>query len=88
MIKLSDKTKVWAKATAIRCVRQFFFTMAGFVPAGTLVTDLDWKVIFLSCFSSSVVAFIACVVAGLPEIDVETEDMPDIYEVSEEEEIE
>lgn len=61
------------KATSIRCVRTFLTTIAGCWTAGTLITDLDWRAIFLGAFSATVYIFLLCLIAGLPEVDPDAE---------------
>lgn len=81
------------KATAIRCARSFISVIMGCWTAGQLITEVDWKVTLLSAFSTTVYIFLACILAGLPEVqladtlyslDNEGEIDPD-YEVEEDE---
>ena len=56
------------KATAIRCARSFISVIMGVWTAGTLITEIDWKTTLLAAFSTTVYIFLACVLAGLPEV--------------------
>lgn len=58
------------KATAIRCVRSFISVIMGCWTAGQLITEVDWKVTLLSAFSTTVYIFLACILAGLPEVQL------------------
>lgn len=56
------------KATLIRCIRTFLTTLIGFWTAGTLITEVDWRMAFLTSFSSTVYILILCIIAGIPEV--------------------
>ena len=60
--------KLFWKATGIRCLRTFLTTILGMWTADTLITDIDWKAMLLSAFSTTVYIFIVCVIGGLPEV--------------------
>ena len=60
--------KEFWKATGIRCLRSFISVIMGGWTAGTLITEVDWKLTFLAAFSTTVYIFLACVLAGLPEV--------------------
>ena len=36
--------------------------------AGQLITEVDWKFLLMSAFSSAVYSFLTSIVAGLPEV--------------------
>lgn len=56
------------KATAVRCARSFISVIMGVWTVDTLVTEIDWKATLLAAFSTTVYIFLACVLAGLPEV--------------------
>lgn len=60
--------KEFWKATAIRCARSFISVIMGVWTVDTLVTDIDWKATLLAAFSTTVYIFLACILAGLPEV--------------------
>jgi len=60
--------KEFWKATGIRCLRSFISVIMGGWTAGTLITEVDWKLTFLAAISTTVYIFLACVLAGLPEV--------------------
>ena len=64
------KTHFW-KATGIRCLRTFLTTILGVWTADTLITDIDWKAMLLSAFSTTGYIFIVCVIGGLPEVKLQ-----------------
>lgn len=83
---MNEKLKIWARATAVRCLRTFCTTVIGLFPAGTLITQVDWRFVLVSAVSSTFLIFLMCVVSGLPEVDLMTEDVPDEIEAEEEDE--
>ena len=60
--------KEFWKATGIRCLRSFISVVMGVWTAGTLITEVDWKTTLLAAFSTTVYIFLACILAGLPEV--------------------
>ena len=62
------------KYTLIRCVRTFLTTLIGFWTAGTLITEVDWRMAFLTSFSATVYILIICIIAGIPEVPNEAVD--------------
>lgn len=68
------RSKKWWEATAIRCLRTFLTSILGFWTAGTLVTDLDWRLLLLSATSATIYIFLLCLIAGLPEVTEDGED--------------
>ena len=63
------RRKLFIKATAIRAIKTFLQTILGVWTAGTLITDIDWKVTLLAATSAAVYSILTSVIAGLPEVD-------------------
>ena len=60
------------KATAIRCARSFISVILGFQTGGVvLVTEVDWNLALLTAFSTTFWIFLACILAGLPEVKLQ-----------------
>lgn len=59
------------KATGIRCLRSFISVIMGVYTAGTLITEIDWKTTLLAAFSTTFYIFLVCILAGLPEVQLE-----------------
>lgn len=66
-------------------IRTFLTTILGFFTAGTLITEVDWRLAFLTATSATIYVLILCILAGLPEVKPADELLDD--EVDEEEEI-
>lgn len=56
------------KATMVRCLRTFLTTLIGFWTAGTLITDVDWRMAFMTAASATVYILLLCIIAGIPEV--------------------
>ena len=81
------------KAAGIRAFRTFLQVILAVWTAGQLITEVDWKFLLMSAFSSAVYSLLTSILAGLPEVqladtlyslDNEGEIDPD-YEVEEDE---
>lgn len=64
-------TKEFWKAALIRAARTFLQVVLAVWTAGTLITDVDWKFLFLSAFSAAVYSLLTSLLAGLPEVKLE-----------------
>lgn len=82
------------KAAGIRALRTFIQVILAVWTAGQLITEVDWKFLLMSAFSSAVYSLLTSILSGLPEVqladtlyslDNEGEIDPD-YEVDEEDE--
>jgi len=56
------------KAAAIRSLRTFIQVILAVWTAGQLITEVDWKFLLLSAFSSAVYSLLTSILAGLPEV--------------------
>ena len=65
-------TKAFWKATAIRCARSFLSIILGAQTSNNLmITDIDWRSTLIAATTSTFFIFIACLLAGLPEVNLE-----------------
>ncbi len=83
------------KAALIRAVRTFLQVILAVWTAGQLITEVDWKFLLLSAFSSAVYSLLTSILAGLPEVnltktlydldnDPEEDDEDDAYDPADE----
>ena len=84
------------KAALIRAVRTFLQVILAVWTAGQLITEVDWKFLLLSAFSSAVYSLLTSVLAGLPEVNLtqtlydldndpeEDDDEDDVYDPADE----
>lgn len=56
------------KAAGIRAFRTFLQVILAVWTAGQLITEVDWKFLLMSAFSSAVYSLLTSVLAGLPEV--------------------
>ena len=56
------------KAAGIRALRTFIQVILAVWTAGQLITEVDWKFLLLSAFSSAVYSLLTSILAGLPEV--------------------
>ncbi len=67
-MKISDKTKKWLKAAAVRTVKTMAETAIALIGTNTMgITDVDWLGVLSACALSGVVTILTCV-KGLPEV--------------------
>ena len=59
------------KAALIRAVRTFLQVILAVWTAGQLITEVDWKFLLLSAFSSAVYSLLTSVLAGLSEVGLQ-----------------
>ena len=61
--------KQFWKATAIRAIRTFLQVVLAVWTAGTLITEVDWKMLLLSAVSASIYSVLTSLLTGLPEVE-------------------
>lgn len=63
-------TKEFWKAAGIRAFRTFLQVILAVWTAGQLITEVDWKFLLMSAFSSAVYSLLTSILAGLPEVQL------------------
>ena len=61
--------KQFWKAIAIRAIRTFLQVVLAVWTAGTLITEVDWKMLLLSAVSASIYSVLTSLLTGLPEVE-------------------
>lgn len=64
-------TKEFWVAAGYRALRTFLQVILAVWTAGQLITQVDWKFVLLSAFSSAVYSLLTSIVAGIPEVQLE-----------------
>lgn len=77
--------KAFWKATGIRCARSFLSVVLGAQAGSNLITEIDWKATLILATSTTFWIFLACIMAGLPEVDHVAQDNGYAEEEDEEE---
>lgn len=67
-IRRKNMNKDFWKAAGIRAFRTFLQVILAVWTAGQLITEVDWKFLLLSAFSSAVYSMLTSILAGLPEV--------------------
>ena len=67
-IRRKNMNKDFWKAAGIRAFRTFLQVILAVWTAGQLITEVDWKFLLLSAFSSAVYSMMTSILAGLPEV--------------------
>ncbi len=62
--------KEFWRATGVRALRTFLQAVLAIWTAGQLITQVDWKFLLLSAFSSALYSMLTSIVTGLPEVDI------------------
>lgn len=57
------------KATGYRALRTFLQVILAVWTAGQLITEVDWRFVLLSAFSSAVYSVLTSIATGLPEVE-------------------
>ena len=65
----SITSKEFWKATGIRCARSFISVVLGAQAGSNLITEIDWKSTLILATSTTFWIFLACILAGLPEVE-------------------
>ena len=70
-MKISDKTKKWLNAAAVRTVKTMAETAIALIGTNTMgITDVDWLGVLSACALSGVVTILTCI-KGLPEVKID-----------------
>ena len=65
---MSDKTKKWIKAAAVRAVKTMAQTFIATVGSAAVLAAVDWKVVVSATVLAGILS-VATSVAGLPEVE-------------------
>lgn len=63
-----DKAKRWFLAAGIRAIRTFAQTAASLVTVGTILSDIEWKLVFSAAAVAAIYSLLTSL-GGLPEIE-------------------
>ena len=65
---MSNKTKTWIKAAAVRAIKTVAQTAVGVIGASALITEVDFLVVLSASALAGLVSLLTSV-AGLPEVE-------------------
>ena len=66
-ISMSNKTKIWIKAAAVRAIKTVAQTAVGVIGASALITEVDFLVVLSASALAGLISLLTSV-AGLPEV--------------------
>ena len=67
-VTMSNKTKIWIKAAAVRAIKTVAQTAVGVIGASALITEVDFLVVLSASALTGLVSLLTSV-AGLPEVE-------------------
>ncbi|WP_233131275.1 holin [Ileibacterium valens] len=67
-VTMSNKTKIWIKAAAVRAIKTVAQTAVGVIGASALITEVDFLVVLSASALAGLVSLLTSV-AGLPEVE-------------------
>lgn len=65
---MSDKTKKWIKAAAVRAIKTMAQTFIATIGSAAVLAAVDWKVVVSATVLAGILS-VATSVAGLPEVE-------------------
>ena len=69
-MKISDKTKKWLKAAAVRAIKTVAETAIATIGTSAILSAVDWKVVISASLLSGLLSLLISV-KGLPEVKTE-----------------
>lgn len=82
---MSDKTKIWLRCAGIRAIKTMAQTAVAMIGTAAVMSSVDWKMVASASILAGILSMLTSV-AGLPEVEHETEDIPDEIIAEEEDE--
>lgn len=68
-MEVMNNIEFW-KAAGVRAFRTFLQVILAVWTAGQLITEVDWKFLLMSAFSSAVYSLLTSILSGLPEVQL------------------
>lgn len=66
---MSDKTRSWLKAAAVRAIKTVAQTAIASIGTSAILSDVNWAVVISASVLSGILSVLTSVVTGLPEVD-------------------
>ena len=73
---MNDKTRIWLRCAGIRAIKTMAQTAVAMIGTAAVMSSVDWKMVLSASVLAGILSMLTSV-AGLPEVDHETEDIPD-----------
>lgn len=82
---MNDKARIWLRCAGIRAIKTMAQTAVAMIGTAVVMSSVDWKMVLSASVLAGILSMLTSV-AGLPEVDHETEDIPDEIVAEEEDE--
>lgn len=82
---MNDKTRIWLRCAGIRAIKTMAQTAVAMIGTAVVMSSVDWKMVLSASVLAGILSMLTSV-AGLPEVEHETEDIPDEIIAEEEDE--
>ena len=82
---MNHTTKIWLRCAGIRAIKTMAQTAVAMIGTAVVMSSVDWKMVLSASVLAGILSMLTSV-AGLPEVDHETEDIPDEIIAEEEDE--
>ena len=66
---MSEKTKKWLKATAVRTIKTMAETFGAMVSVAVVMSEVDWRYVASATLLSGILTVATCI-KGLPEVNI------------------
>lgn len=76
---MKEKTKIWFRRAGIRAGKTMAQTAVATIGVSTAMDAVDWRLVVSASVLSGILSLLTSI-AGIPEVDFETEDIEDIEE--------
>ena len=82
---MTNKQKIWLKCAGIRALKTVAQTAIATIGTAVVMSSVDWKMVASASILAGILSMLTSV-AGIPEVDMEAEDIPEEIEAEEEDE--
>ena len=80
---MSETMKRYTKAAAVRAIKTVCQTAVATIGTATLLGDIDWKAVVSASVLAGILSILTSVGFGLPEAEMELEDIEDVEDEDE-----